>query len=84
MTTNNSINMTCGIYDTEITCIRHRDGSTTIRAPYIKWINNTGNLAFRKFRVFGAASKAARRLFDAGEIADETGVTLYDLDQYRF
>ena len=80
-TPNNTINTTCGIYDTETTCIRHRDGDTTVRMPYIKWINNTGNLSFRSLRLSGWASKRARAMFDAGDLADEDGM-LFDLEYY--
>lgn len=47
----NTIDTTCGIYDTEATVVFHRDGTSTIRAPYIKWVNNSGNLAFKKVKI---------------------------------
>jgi hypothetical protein len=54
-----TIDIKCGIYDTEYTLKSHRNGSITVHAPYIKWVNNTGNLAFRNVK------------FPAGRLADE-------------
>jgi hypothetical protein len=31
------LDTTCGIYNTEYTLTKHRDGTRTVRAPHIKW-----------------------------------------------
>lgn len=46
-----TIDIKCGIYDTEYTLTEHRDGSISVKAPYIKWVNNTGNLAFQTVNI---------------------------------
>ncbi|UOF76751.1 hypothetical protein [Caudoviricetes sp.] len=46
-----TINTKCGIYATEYTLIRHRDGSISVKTPYIKWKNNNGMLAFRNVKI---------------------------------
>lgn len=57
----------CGIYDTEYTLATHKDGSVTLRAPYIKWEGNTGNLAFRRVKVPpGELAQVALDAFSAG------------------
>ena len=42
-----TLDVTCGIYDTEYKLTAHKDGSLTIKAPTLLWANNNGNLAFR-------------------------------------
>lgn len=41
----------CGIYNTEYRLISHRDGSYTVKAPYIKWVGNSGSLAFKMVKI---------------------------------
>ena len=53
-----TLDTTCGIYDTRYTLTSHRDGSITIKSPYIKWVRNTGSLEFRNAH------------FQAGELAN--------------
>jgi len=53
-----TINTTCGIYNTEYRLINHRDGSISVKAPYIKWIGNTGSLAFRVVKIEKFAEQA--------------------------
>ena len=47
----NSISTTCGIYETEYTLIKHRNGDISVKTPYVKWTGNTGSLAFKKIKV---------------------------------
>lgn len=54
----NTIDITCGIYDTSAQVVFHRDGTATVRAPYIKWVNHSGNLAFKKVKISKAAHVA--------------------------
>ena len=47
-----NIYVTCGIYNTKYTLTEHRDGSVSIKAPYIRWdSNNTGILSFRTSKI---------------------------------
>ena len=41
----------CGTYDTECNLIAHRDGSVTVKFPYIDWENNAGYLAFCRAKI---------------------------------
>lgn len=43
---NKVIDITCGVYQTEYRLIAHRDGSFSVKSPYVKWVGNTGHLAF--------------------------------------
>lgn len=45
------IDTTCGIYDTSARVVFHRNGTASVSAPYIKWGNNCGNLAFKKVKI---------------------------------
>lgn len=47
----NTIGTTCGIYDTSAQVVFNGDGAATVRAPYIKWVNNSGRLAFKKVKI---------------------------------
>jgi hypothetical protein len=58
-----NLNVQVGIYDTQATITRHRNGTVTIRAPYIKWVNNTGYLAFEKLIFCGDMADRAKRVF---------------------
>jgi hypothetical protein len=40
-----------GIYDTQYTLIKHRDGTLSVKVPYIKWVNQLGSLAFKKVKI---------------------------------
>ena len=53
-----TIDTTCGIYDTSAQVVFHRDGTATVRAPYIRWFNNCGNLAFKKVKISKAVHVA--------------------------
>ena len=60
---NNTIDMKVGIYETTATIIHHRDGSVTIKEPFVRWAQNTGTLAFRKITLTGSAALKAKELF---------------------
>lgn len=45
-----TLDTTCGIYNTEYTLTKHRDGTRTVRAPHIKWEGNSGCLAHRNVK----------------------------------
>lgn len=70
-----NLDCTCGIYDTEYTLTSHRDGSVTVRIPYIKWTNNTGILEFRREKYSGNAAALIKKCFK-----DQTHM----LDGYEF
>ena len=64
-----TLDVTCGIYDTEYKLTAHKDGSLTIKAPYIKWANNNGNLAFRTVKIpSGEVAEKILWCFDNQEI----------------
>lgn len=46
-----TISTKVGIYDTEYRLIQHRDGSISVKTPYVKWVGNTGSLAFKNVRI---------------------------------
>ena len=48
---NKTIDTTVGIYDTQYTLINHRDGSISVKCPYVKWVGNTGCLAFEVIKI---------------------------------
>ena len=68
MTTKNYIDVKCGIYDTQYTVRDHGDHIIVV-APYIKWVGNSGNLAFSSSRIDDAAGIT---LIRAMVEADET------------
>lgn len=52
MTNLKTIDVTVGIYDTEATITRHRNGKVTIKAPFVKWDQlGTGTLAFTRIQL---------------------------------
>jgi hypothetical protein len=53
-----TIDTQCGIYNTEYTLIKHRDGSISVKTPYIKWVNNSGSLAFKIVKIKRFAEQA--------------------------
>lgn len=67
MKINRSIAVVCGIYTTEYRLIVRRDGSLAVKAPYIKWSNNTGRLAFETYEVVGAQMTQAVLAFFAAD-----------------
>lgn len=61
----NTISAQVGIYDTAYRATFHRDGSITVRAPYVKWTGDNGGLAFRNVTVEGLEADAVREFFKA-------------------
>ena len=54
-----SIDLTVGIYNSEATITRHKNGDVTIRSPFVKWENNNGYLAFENIKLTGKPAKIA-------------------------
>ena len=79
MKTNRTIDCQVGIYDTEYTAVYHRDGSITVKEPYIKWAGNTGCLAFRKIRLSGNNATMAKRFFKNDELVSDSVMILDDI-----
>jgi hypothetical protein len=66
---NNTIAAQVGIYENvKYRCIGHRDGSVTVVAPCVRWIGNTGALAYRRVRLTGQDAIDALRCFTSGRI----------------
>lgn len=71
------IDINCGIYNTEYSLTRHRDGSCTVKAPYINWHDNSGVLAYKKIKIKPINTKDVVWFFDNGvTYSDITGLTL--------
>jgi hypothetical protein len=81
-----TLDTTCGIYFTEYTLTRHRNGSCTVKAPFLKWSDtNSGALAFRKIKIEPAQKTDVVWFFVNGETySDITGLTLSDTIQHLF
>lgn len=45
-----TLDITVGIYDSTAVITRHRDNTVTLKLPYVKWVGNTGVLAFEKIK----------------------------------
>ena len=58
-----TIDCKCGIYDTEYTLTVTGD-KMTVKAPYIKWVNNNGSLAFRRVVVRDEDKADVQAFFD--------------------
>ncbi len=72
-----TVDTICGIYNTEYTLTRHRDGSCTVRAPYIKWRDQSGSLGFRKITIKPRNSGDIVWFFENGTTYNNgTGLTL--------
>ena len=75
-----TIDVTCGIYNTQYSIIRHRDGSVTVKAPYIDWRDNTGCLMFMRCLVTGKKAELVKKLFAMDELYDyDSGETMDSL-----
>jgi len=72
-----TIDCTTGIYETEYTLYDDND-QMVVKAPYIKWKNNTGILAFEKVVVGDKERPYVKAMFDAYELVDDDGHTLDD------
>jgi hypothetical protein len=73
------ITTTCGIYETEYTLINHRDGSISVKAPYIKWINNNGSLAFKTIKI-DKFSEQAKLCFLDDDLSEMTISEIVDIN----
>lgn len=71
-----TLDTTCGIYNAEYTLTKHRDGTRTVRAPYIKWEGNSGCLAHHNVK----ASTEHADFIDACFEQDDREAA-FDLDQ---
>jgi hypothetical protein len=56
--------VTVGIYNSEYTMTEHTDGSITVCIPYVKWVNNTGTLAFEERTYSGKRADKIKEFFE--------------------
>ena len=62
------IDCTCGIWDTTLT-IRDYGDKIVVTNPYVKWVNNNGNLSFEKTTLTSEkALKAVRDMAENGRL----------------
>jgi len=74
-----TIDVTTGIYDTEYT-MRDYGGKITITAPFVRWVNNSGSLDFRKTTVTNAKTMdVIRQMFNGGEMVNDDQDNLQDI-----
>jgi len=75
-----AVKVECGNSTTEITAKKHRDGSVTVRLPYIRWVRESGNLCFRRVRIpSGVSADTVFRALQAGTtMIGSDGVSVYD------
>jgi len=75
-----TINCKCGIYETEYQMTEHRDGSISVRKPYVRWANNSGSLDFDTVKIeAGKTACTIKGFFEKEILADDIGTTLPDL-----
>ena len=83
---NRTIDLQTGTYHREkygiarftLTC--HRDGSVTVRYPYIRWVGNSGSLDFTKTKIkAGKRAKMVKHFFEIGELVDENQYVLENI-----
>lgn len=74
------IEVKCGIYNTAYV-IRDYGNHIVVSAPYVRWINNSGSLDFRKTKITHPESMSVvRALANAGElVSEDCGTTLQGL-----
>jgi hypothetical protein len=75
---NKTINIQCGIYDTVYRLIQHRDGDISVKSPTIKWVGNTGSLAFITTRVADCNKNKVLQFFRDEELCNDDGHILDD------
>jgi len=76
---NRTIACQTGIYQTDFRLTMHKDGSVTVRVPYIHWENNSGSLRHENIKVkAGRNAEEVKRFFRLDELADNSGCTLMD------
>ena len=66
---NKSIDVTCGIYNTEYRLIQHKDGTISVKAPYVKWTDNSGSLSFRTVKISKDDKADVLAFFEEDELA---------------
>ena len=73
------IDVRCGIYDSEYT-IRDYGDKITVKAPYIKWVDNSGNLDFVTTTVTHiAAMRVLRYMVEEDCLITDDGETIQDI-----
>lgn len=76
---NKVIDVTCGVYQTEYRLIAHRDGSFSVKSPYVKWVGNNGSLAFNTAVVPEKRKASVLKMFENRETLSPCGtLTLED------
>ena len=55
---------TVGIYDTHVSIVCHKNGSTTLTVPYVRWCGQTGHLSTYTVLLTGYNSTLVRDLFN--------------------
>lgn len=73
-----TIDVTVGIYDTEITMNENKDGTITVKVPEIKWKNNTGTLSFFRKTFSGKMAKCINDFFEIEK------TVLFDYEGYEY
>jgi hypothetical protein len=72
-----TLDTTCGIYNTEYTLTKHRDGGCTVNAPYINWKDGSGVLSFKNISIKPVQAKDVIWFFENDTTYnDATGLTL--------
>ncbi len=80
-----SLDVQVGVYGTQATITRHRDGQVTIKAPFIKWVNSTGSLAFETIKLSNPAASLASEVFsDSPPMIDNGYGDIYPLGYAEF
>jgi hypothetical protein len=72
-----TLNTACGIYNTEYTLTKHRNGGCTVKAPYINWQEGSGVLAFKNISIKPVQAKDVIWFFENETTYNAaTGLTL--------
>ena len=78
---NRTIDCQTGIYNTEYTLICHKDGSVTVKAPFIRWVNNSGCLDFIRTTIKARErAEFVKKFFEANELVIEDDGMFLTLD----
>lgn len=68
MPRNNHLDVTIGVYQTQYTLTRHKDGGVTVREPCMGGADMNGELSFRKIKVpAGKRADTIKAIFDAND-----------------
>lgn len=67
---NKVIDCKCGIYSTEYRLICHKDGSVSVKRPFIKWVNNSGSLTFETVAIREDRKALVLKMFQNGLLYD--------------